>query len=324
VAEDKVSGAMALPPLHGSVDALAWYCYELKLSVVWSKAVGLELQHFFSRVMSKTHGGQFCQSLAWGAEGDHSCDGYLSDSRHLFAVYAPEDFHPLSKAIKKIRGDHSGALKKWREILDRWTLVHNLTRDQLPAKVIKLLAEFAKKEPKVGFDHWGFENTRHAVRVLSYDDLADLLGEVPRPRDFRTLPQEDILLLIGELAPLIEQLPVDDDVRPVPAAKAEFNRLSVATITLLNAGARFSPLVQRAFDRHPDPRLGERTVAALSKRYNELKSQHHADDIFSELVNGMVSHRTLPNNRAYVATLAVLAYLFEACHIFERPPVEAQ
>ena len=61
-------------------------------------------------------------------------------------------------------------------------------------------------------------------------------------------------------------------------------------------------------------------AAAFRLRYQELKTEGWVpDDIFAELQRFVAGDGVAsPSHQA--ATLAILAFFFEACEIFERPP----
>jgi len=61
-------------------------------------------------------------------------------------------------------------------------------------------------------------------------------------------------------------------------------------------------------------------AAAFRVRYIALKKERRApDDIFAGLQR-FVAGDDLPSPSHQAATLAILAFFFEACEIFERPP----
>ena len=123
-----------------------------------------------------------------------------------------------------------------------------------------------------------------------------------------------LLVRIGD-APEVEKV----DLRPVPQSKLRANGLSNSVQSLLKAGMRRTKLVEDFFKTwHRDPQLGDRVAKAFHTKYEELKGIYYdPDDIFVELqkyAGGVLVSST----KQQAAVLAVLAYLFERCDIFER------
>jgi hypothetical protein len=114
--------------------------------------------------------------------------------------------------------------------------------------------------------------------------------------------------------------PLMVDVRLVPADKLEYNQLSQAAGTLLKAGMTRAEVVKRYLRGIADQTRYDCIAAAFRLRYQELKAEGRApDDIFIGLQKFVAGDAvSSPSHQA--ATLAILAFFFEACEIFERPP----
>lgn len=111
----------------------------------------------------------------------------------------------------------------------------------------------------------------------------------------------------------------EPDLQPVPKEKLTANALSENVEILIKAGMRKARLVQDFFNTWYDPKLGDEVAAAFNRKYLELKkTKLLPDEIFMKLQEfaGGGQGRE-PGYQA--AVLAVLAYLFETCEIFERP-----
>ncbi len=107
------------------------------------------------------------------------------------------------------------------------------------------------------------------------------------------------------------------DIRPVSPAKLQANALSASVQTLLTAGMTKSDAVGRLFHQWHDPTYGDSIAEAFRRKYEELRNSGLLPDlIFAELqaFAGGVP-RGAPKHEA--AVLAVLAFLFEECDIFE-------
>jgi hypothetical protein len=119
---------------------------------------------------------------------------------------------------------------------------------------------------------------------------------------------------------ILQPEPLTVDVRLVPADKLEYNQLSQAAGILRKAGMTRAEVVKRYLRGIADQTRYDRMAAAFRLRHQELKAEGRApDDIFVGLQK-FVAGDAVPSPSHQAATLAILAFFFEACEIFERPP----
>jgi hypothetical protein len=306
---------------HSSVDPVSWVHFDYGFRVRFMKARGTEFQTLFADVMSKAYGEDFAPSGTWGREGDLKCDGYLHSERTVFAVYAPKDFNKQSKAKQKLRGDHVGACGSWLSHMSAWVVVHNAD-PSLSAPMLKFLLQLEATQPGVTVRDWSLDRLRDVLRRLTRRDLVEILGDVPDASDLATITQADVKRAVEDLAVFLDRSEKPaasaDDLRTVPAEKIRFNRLNQTAGQLLNLGRIHSRKIHEYFEGHTDPYLADAVVDAFKMRYDHLVATGlHPDDIFSDLTSfAGWRHK---DRRVSVAGLSVVAYLFEACHIFERP-----
>ena len=101
--------------------------------------------------------------------------------------------------------------------------------------------------------------------------------------------------------------------------KIEANLLSQAVADFLKIGMQKSSLVAQFFNNWKNPTYGEQIAQAFKSEYVTLRDQVpslHPDEIFGRLeawAGGAAN--TTPTHKA--AVLAVMAYLFDKCEIFE-------
>lgn len=113
--------------------------------------------------------------------------------------------------------------------------------------------------------------------------------------------------------------PSTSEVKDVSRGKIEANLLSQAVAEFLKIGMQKSPLVMQFFDTWKNPVYGEQIASAFKSEYVALRdgTPHlHPDEIFGRLeawAGGTAN--TTPTHKA--AVLAVMAYLFDKCEIFE-------
>ncbi len=308
---------MSPGPLGNDDLSRAWY--DLKFTHEYAVAEGDAFQDLFVAVMSRAHSGDFVKVQPWGNVGDMKCDGYLESTRTVFACYAPKMFSPMAKAVAKITADHGGAVKHWKPYMDAWTFVHN-DHHGLPPELLQLLLKLKTVDAAVRVDHWDHTPLLEKVRGLGIGDLVSLFGPVPTQQQVRLLRHEDLRPVVEALAGALAMAGPITDLRPVPPEKIEYNRLSDSARLIILSGIQVADRVRKFFD-HWEPGVADNIAAAFRRRYEELRSQGDlsSDQILWSLY-GFAGQGHLASTREQVAVLALVAFLFESCEIFERPP----
>lgn len=288
--------------------------YEQRFENFFLRAKGDEFQTFFERLMGLAYKADFMACRPWGNVGDRKNDGFLKSERCLFQVYAPNEM-TAREASAKITEDFEGAKLHWGTHFDKWVFAHNAT-DGLPPHVLTLLLDFEKENPSIKLEPWSLEEFRLIFRKLTIEDLIPWLGAAPSEKTKASLGFND-------LRPVIETLgqrpaPTDTAVRDVPMGKIEANALSESIATLIKSGMSKAPLVERFFAQWHDETLGERIAEAFRTEYQRLRSLETPNRLFSELqVWAGGRDRGTPEHE--MAVLAVIAYYFERCDIYEAP-----
>ncbi|RJR44132.1 MAG: hypothetical protein C4576_13415 [Desulfobacteraceae bacterium] len=288
--------------------------YGLKFENAFLRARGDEFQTFFERLMGLAYKADFMACRPWGRQGDRKNDGFLKSERRLFQVYAPNEME-ATKAIAKIKEDFEGARVHWGEHFDKWSFVHNAT-DGLPPHVQMLILDFEKANQDITLEPWGLEELRSIFRRLSPDDCALWFGIAPTERTKVQLGFKDIQVVLESLAGKATS-PITA-VRDVPSGKIEANDISETVASLIKNGMVKAPLVSAFFDSWHDETLGERLAVAFRSEYEHLRGTMHPNQIFSEL-QAWVGGGQRGTAEHEMAVLAVLAYYFERCDIFEEP-----
>ncbi len=238
----------------------------------------------------------------------------MKSERRLFQVYAPNEM-TAKEAIAKITEDFDGAKVHWGTHFDKWVFAHNAS-DGLPPHVLTLLVDFEKANPGITLESWSLEEFRLIFRKLNTCDLITWLGAAPSD-------QTKASLGFGDLRPVLETLglrpaPTDSPVRDVPMGKIEANALSPSVATLIKGGMSKAPLVEKFFAQWHDETLGERIAEAFRTEYQRLRHLHTPNGIFSEL-QAWAGGRDRGTPEHEMAVLAVIAYYFERCDIYEAP-----
>jgi hypothetical protein len=264
--------------------------------------------------MGLAYKADFMACRPWGNIGDRKNDGFLKSERRLFQVYAPNEMD-AKKAIDKITEDFQGAKVHWGKHFDKWSFVHNAA-DGLPPHVQEIILSLEKANPNIKLEPWGLEELRVIFRRVSPDDRVSWLGDAPTEMSKARLTFKDIQVVLESLAG--KEIQSDGTVLSVPFGKIEANDLSESVATLIKSGMAKAPLVSAFLEAWHDETLGERLAVAFRAEYRRLRGSLHPNRIFSELQT-WVGGNQLGAPEHQMAVLAVLAYYFERCDIFEEP-----
>jgi hypothetical protein len=281
---------------------------------------GDAFQDFFATLMELRYpSGDFVRVRPWGKVGDRKNDGFLRSKRQLFQCFGPENIRPIAKCIAKIKEDFNGALPHWKQYFDRWIFVHN-DPNGLPPDVVKVLLDLSAKHAPLVAIHWGLSDLLAEFKQLLSSDVETFLGPAPGRKDVVGVRVEDVRRLLEHIA--LQPEPMNVDVRPVHGSKLRHNQLSEAAATLLKAGMTRAEVVRKYLRGIADQTRYDRVAAAFKLRYETLKADGLAPDDILASLQRFVSGDSIATPAHQAATLAILAFFFEACEIFERPPAD--
>jgi hypothetical protein len=295
--------------------AKAWW--SMKFEVEYAHRRGNAFQDFFADVMGRRFPDDYRPVRPWGQQGDRKNDGYLPSQRQLFQVYAPSEYR-AAELVAKMDEDWAGAIEYWEQFFDTWIFVHNDVEGLAPAVDLKL-QELDSAHEHVRSTAWGRAKLRNVTLDLGPADLTDLFGPPVTSDAVAQIGVPEIKPLIRHLGALPPVAP--EEVRPVPADKADINLLSDSTRSLLYLGMRKSPLVAKYFNhQRMAPDLRDRVAGLFRARYERHRDAGlDPDTIFGELQDFVVGGGHHPVSDA--GALAVLAFFFEECDIYEEAPV---
>lgn len=290
--------------------------YEMTFKLRYVESTGESFQDLFSTIMEMRYPSDFVRVRPWGNVGDRKNDGYLRSKRKLFQCFAPREMK-IARCLKKINDDFTAALPYWQQYFGEWIFTHNDAKGLAP-DVLKLLLDLSLANAPVVATHWGYTEILTEFKALSPTNVESLLGPAPGLKDVVDIRVEDVRRLLEHIA--LQPEPLTVDVRPVPAEKLQYNQLSDAAATLLKVGLTRAEIVKKYLRGIADQTRHDRIAAAFRRHYEDLKREGLApDDIFVGLQKFVTGDGVAsPSHQA--ATLAILAYFFEACEIFERPP----
>ena len=287
--------------------------FETRFELAFRKAKGDAFQDLFSTVMEKRYPEDFQRVRPWGPVGDRKNDGYLRSERKLFQCYAPNELK-AKDTVRKMEEDFHGALPHWEAYFDTWVFAHN-SSDGLGPEVAAKLLELGALQEHFAVTSWGFEELRRVAMALAEPELASLLGPAPTRAAVMNLGLADLLPILDHIGRF--DGPADVDLRPVPPTKLTYSMLSGDAANLLKAGMCKTDLVRKYFGAKPEDR--DRMAATFQHAYRTLRATPASpDDIFAGLQRFALGDR-IASVTQQSASLAVLAFFFEECDIFERP-----
>lgn len=293
------------------MDRISRAFYEFMFRDLYGRMTGNAFQDFFSDLMEKAHPGDFIRVRPWGKSGDKKNDGYLRSERMIFQVYAPNELQSV-RTVAKIEGDFNGAVTHWRDHFDRWVFVHNSVGGLGPDVTKKLLELNGSQD--ISVESWGEAELRRKVFGLCDADLALLLGPAPTLRDMLDLGLEVLAPVLDQVAAM--PAPECIDLRPPPADKVARNMLSQHVETLLCAGMMRVDLVRKYFGVQSTSQ--DAIARSFHLHYQELRHAGMSPDEIFGALQRYAGGEAVPGPARQSAVLAVLAFFFEECDIYER------
>ena len=298
------------------MDRIQQLNYEKDFRIAFLESKGDGFQRLFEKLMMKAHPNDFMACRPWGNVGDRKNDGYLPSARILYQSYAPNEMG-AAEAIKKINEDFEGAKAHWKEYFDEWTFVHNAYDGRLGPHIIEQLAKLKQANPEIRIGHCGYEEMLAKFRLLRLQDLESWFGPSLTMEANVNLGFQDLAIVLTHIG--VAPVPMASEVKDVSRGKIEANLLSQAVADFLKLGMQKSPLVAQFFSNWKNPTYGELIAQAFKSQYIGLRDgvpQLHPDEIFGRLEAWAAgTANSTPTHKA--AVLAVMAYLFDKCEIFE-------
>ncbi len=267
--------------------------------------------------MEAVHGTDFIRVRPAGKVGDRKCDGYLTRTDTVFQVYAPTVVK-ISQWVNKVDIDFNGACSQW-ESMRSWTFVHN-QHDGLPPDVTQAILRVRARNSALTIESWPPSRLLELSENLSEKQLIALFGHPPREEDMRTLDRGDIAAAVTGLAMEAASWQPGSDLPVVDPRKLKYNALSEHPRRLITAGIAQSGMVEDYFANNSDPNLRDRTATLVQREWHRLQKTATPDEAFDELFDYV--GRNANGSRELTASLALLAYFFESCDIFDNPPTD--
>ena len=299
------------------MDSLSDAIYVLHFKNEYLDKKGTAFQDWFAELAKHAYGSDFEAIRNYGNQGDWKCDGRLVKSGTIFQCYAPGEV-PEREVISKINEDFAGAQLKWPNFMNVWVFVHNDKRG-VPPKIANHLDTLRSDNPTITVEIWEESNLLDLFEMMSLNAKRLMFGEVPTRETLNDLT-------LPGLAPVIDALkekePNPNDPLPPPPSpqKLAKNALSKEATLLLSLGRRKVKLVETFLNKDGLADKGEKIAESFRQYYDELKAlELDVDTIFTHL-HKHVGVYAEPAKQA--AAMAILAYFFDSCDIFEDPTEE--
>ena len=180
--------------------------------------------------------------------------------------------------------------------------------------------EMRLDHPGIAIQTWCEPQLLDLFDMLTENAKRTLFGPVPDPATANDMTLDDIEPVVEKL----ESLPLEVAEGPLPAPtleKLEMNELSNYVKILLRNGRLKDRLVRKYFEKGVVVEKGEQIAVAIRAKYAECKVQGLTPDEIFERMQLFVGYGGVP--RRQVASMAVIAYFFERCDIFENPDERA-
>ena len=290
--------------------------YEKCFRIAFLERRGDSFQGLFETLMGKVYPADFIACRPWGNIGDKKNDGYLPSKRILFQVYAPNEMS-VNATISKINEDFQGAQEHWEKYFDEWVFVHNTHDARLSPQIIERLEELKHENPEIKIGHWGYEELLIEFRKLNLTTLESWFGMAFDMEAYANLGYEQLQAVLQHIQ--IVSSVDSGDVREVSQGKIEANLLSPAVADFLKIGMQKYRLVEGFFYSWRDPNYEAQLATAFKTKYIGLRDQSpapHPDIIFAKIEEWAGGTATRTHNEK-AAVLAVLAYFFDKCVVFE-------
>lgn len=299
------------------MDTIADRFYRLNFKNAFLEKKGAEFEKWFVDLAGHAFGSDFEAVRSYGNIGDWKCDGRRVSTETIFQCYAPETLTD-EKTIAKIDEDFNGALNKWSNQMKEWVFVHNDSRG-LPPSVISHIDSLRKQNPEVNIEIWLEPKLFELFNSLTNESKDLLFGPVPSQRVMDGLVLSDLEPVLDALEQ--REFEFSEKFPPPPSVeKLEKNALSEYSADLLRVGRTKVRLVELYFQKSARVEFGEQIAEAFRKRYSELKSLGLQPDQIFMYLQRYAGLSGEPKRQA--AAMAVLAYFFDTCDIFEDPDFE--
>lgn len=303
-------------------DEIDWAWQEMRLHVRLRDTDGDAFETLFQDIGKALWGTVFQATIPMGSRGDLKCDGWRSDTGHVYQCYGPRYGQAnVADALKKVDEDFRGAKDHWKELLKKWWFVVGLYRDKVPSEIARLMAELTN-ELNVPSEILHRGDIVDLARGIDAGKRAEMFGgRAPTRGDMvRRITYENIgraLTYIRADLPrsTLESIPLPTAID----AKVAFNMLPDSVRHFFSISVAAANRVEKYIEGQADPGEGARMAAGFTARYRALVAEGaEPAEAYEQLLIFAGGAQGNPDREA--AALAVVTYFFSTCQIFDQPP----
>lgn len=273
-----------------------------------------------------------------GRIGDRKNDGFIQSEGKYYQVYAPQSSigNPTS-ATSKIENDLDGLIAYWRcehkYAITHFYFVFNDKYHGAYPEIYTTLNSVKGRYNLDVCDAFLSSELEDIFMDLPEDSIASICGYYPKPEDIGFIDNSIVAEIVGYVSNNYTGFSdFQTNEPPDFYNKIHFNKLGNRTAMHLNVGAYQVGYVDDYF-RNNSNFSRQQARDSLNKMYqHHLKTNNaeasivtglsESDIVFKNMVDEM-----LPTNLSNIQrrdfernVIAVMAFFFEACDIFEEPP----
>lgn len=277
---------------------------------------GQAFEDFFVDAARRCWGSDFEPVRAYGKHGDLKCDGHRISTGTIYQCYAPRRADS-AKVHTKISGDFGGALIVWKSKMKEWAITIN-DRQGLDGLAKQEVDALRQKYKNISIATMLPVEIVNMILSLDVANLAGLFGIEVSERDtaLTRVAFSDLGAVIDKIAGL-DPKPSLAPITLPSTNKIEFNSLGEEIAGLLRQGDLLASHVDEYFRTSGRIEVGERLGELMKFNYQAMKSAAQDNtQIFHGLIN-LCGGLDRPKRQG-VAVLAVVAYYFHKCDIFEN------
>lgn len=283
---------------------------------------GQAYEDFFSSIMQYKDR-EFRPVKAQGAKGDGGNDGFQHTNGTYYQVYAPEHIEP-TKAITKMNKDVDKIFSIWHPFLacKRFIFVLNDRYTGAPNEIEQELIKIKKKRNLVSSESYLCSHLEQDFCSLSDEERAILVGAIPTDYSIDNIKFPLLAETIGYVCKHLKPVQADEEhlLAPDFVQKLQFNQIPEKEARLLKDADFQNDIVEQYFSIYPSDRETVRDI--LSSIYKEAYNCFKESTPESAKSRFWFVERRINHCNTKViqdCTLALMAYFFASCDIFEEP-----
>jgi hypothetical protein len=276
-----------------------------------------------------------------GSLGDRKNDGFIPSQGKYYQVYAPENpaGNP-SAATKKIEEDLDGLISYWSyQHNHKISYFYFVFNDKYHGAYPEIYTTLNRLKNQYGLQVCGVllsSELEDIFMKLDEDSIASICGYYPKTEDIGFINNSIVAEIVGYVSENYDGFSESQTTEPPDFEnKIRFNNLGKSTAMHLNVGAYQVGYVEDYF-RTNSKFSRQQARDSLNEMYtsyldydnvaaSEVSGLSESDIIFKYMIDELRPADLCPRQRLDYERniIAVLAFFFEACDIFEEPPKEA-